>query len=104
MWADGSEEDGGDVWVNEGTACGEGVCGGASGSGEDAAVGLDDGQEFIVTIEFEVGDVRGWPTVDDELCRNIRFNTCTGFWRSGVYKPFRTSNCSASSICPLLSR
>lgn len=43
MWANGSEEDGGDVRVNEGPASREGVGGGASGGGEDAAVGLDDG-------------------------------------------------------------
>ena len=42
MWADGGEEDGGDIWVDKGSASGEGVRGGAGGGGEDAAIGLDD--------------------------------------------------------------
>ena len=43
VWANGGEEYGGDIWVNEGSASGEGVSSGAGRGGEDAAVGLDDG-------------------------------------------------------------
>lgn len=58
MWADGGKEDSGDVGVYERAAGGEGVGSGAGGGGEDAAVGLDDGQEVVIAVEFEVGDVR----------------------------------------------
>jgi hypothetical protein len=39
---DGGEEDSGDIGVNQGAAGREGVSGGARGSAENAAVGLDD--------------------------------------------------------------
>lgn len=69
--ADGRQEDGGDVWVHEGAAGGEGVGGRAGGRGEDAAVGLDDGEELVVAVELEVGDVGGGPAVDDELVEDL---------------------------------
>lgn len=68
MWADGGEEDGRDVRVNEGSASRERVCGAASGGGEDASISLNNGQKFIIAVKFEIGDVWGWTTVNNEFC------------------------------------
>lgn len=71
MRADGGEEDARDGRVGERAAGGEGVGGASCGGGDDAAVGLDDGEEVVVAVEFEVGDVGGWAAVDDEFVEDF---------------------------------
>lgn len=71
MWTDRREKDGGDGGVDQGTARGEGVGGGPGRCGEDTSVCLDDGQEFIIAVEFEVGNIRGWSTIDDQLVEDF---------------------------------
>ena len=84
--ADGRQQDAGDGRVSEWAAGGEGVCGGAGGGGDDAAVGLDDGEELVVAVELEVGDVGGRPAVDDEFVEDFEsfaFDEGVGLWRGG---------------------
>lgn len=38
-----------------------------SRSGEDAAVRLNDSQKVVISVEFEVGDVRRWASVNDKF-------------------------------------
>lgn len=71
MRVDGSEEDGGDVWVDKGIVGGEWVGGWICGGGENVVVGLDYCKEFIVVVEFEVGDVGRWVVVNDKFVENF---------------------------------
>lgn len=71
MWTDGSEENSGDIGVDERAAGGEGVGGGTGGGGEDAAVSLDNGYEVVVRVELELRDIGGWATVNDEFWWNM---------------------------------
>lgn len=71
MRADGGEQDAWDGRVGERAAGGEGVGGAAGWGGDDAAVGLDDGEEVGVAVEDEVGDVRGGPAVEDEFVEDL---------------------------------
>lgn len=48
---------------------GEGRC--TCGGGEDAAIGLHNGQELVVAVQLEVGDIGRWSAVDDELIEDL---------------------------------
>jgi hypothetical protein len=65
--ADGGEEDSGDIGVDQRAAGRERVCGGAGGGREDTAIGLDDCEQVVVAVEFELGDVGGGASVDDQF-------------------------------------
>lgn len=71
MRADRREKDARDGRVGERAAGGEGVSGGTCGGGDDAAISLDDGEEVVVAVEFEVGDVGGGAAVDDEFVEDF---------------------------------
>lgn len=78
------EEDAGDGRVGEGAAGGEGVRGGACGCGYDATVCLDDGEEIVVAVEFEVRDVGGGAAVDDEFVQDFELFAFGHFRRGGA--------------------
>ena len=61
----GGEKYAGDGRVGERTASREGVGCAACRGRDDAAVGLDDGEEMCVAVEFEIGDVGGGAAVYD---------------------------------------
>ena len=71
MGAYGCEEDARDGGVSKGAAGREGVGGATCGGGDDTAVGLDDGEEVGVAVEFEVGDVGAGAPVEDELIKDF---------------------------------
>lgn len=57
--------------MGEGSASGEGIGGRTSWGGDDAAVGLNNGEELIVAVELEVRDIRGGAAVDDQFIENF---------------------------------
>ena len=57
MWTYRGEKYAGDRRVGERTTSREGVGCAACRGGDDAAVGLDDGEQMGVAVEFKIGDV-----------------------------------------------
>jgi len=45
------------------------------GSREDAAIGLHDGEQLVVAVQLEVGDVGRWAAVNDELVEDLELFT-----------------------------
>lgn len=71
VWAYRGQQDPGDGRVRERTTRREGIGRRARRGGDDDAVGLDDGEEVGVAVEFEVGDVRAGPAVEDEFVEDF---------------------------------
>lgn len=72
MRANRGKQDARDGGMGEGSTRGEGIGGGASWGGDDAAVGLNDGEEFIVAVKLEVRDIGGGAAVDDQFVENFK--------------------------------
>lgn len=65
--------------MREGSAGGEGVGGAASGSADDTAISLDDGEKMGVSIKLKIGDVWGRSAVNHQFVENFKLGVlCQG--------------------------
>jgi hypothetical protein len=69
--ADGGDDEGFDGGMNDGTAGGEGVSGGAGGRGDDEAVGAIANDEVVVDGEFEFDHPGERGFVDDGVVEDV---------------------------------
>jgi|SRR5579862_6409240 len=81
MWTNRREEDCGNRGMDKTSACGKRVRGRASGRRDDEAVRLDDGEKFIIVVQFEVGNPWRWTSIDDNFVEDVelfRFEVVVG--------------------------
>lgn len=68
----GCQENARNGGVCEGSTSGEGVCGATCGRADDAAIGLDYGEEMSIAVELKVGDIGGRATIDDQFVKDFK--------------------------------